>query len=197
MANGEYVEPIVTGEFRLAFPAVFEPKAAPGSDNAKYSITMLFDAKDPGIALLKALARAACVAKWGEEPSKWPKGLRPPFRNGEEVEWDGFAGKIFARASSRQRPGVVNARCQDVIDPEAVFGGLICRAQINAFAYDKAGNKGVAFGLNNLQILRDDGTRFSGRANARDVFEPVPESPGADDGFGPDSGSSSSGDIPF
>ena len=41
-----------------------------------------------------------------------------------------------------------------------------------AYGYDKAGNKGVAFGLQNLQKL-GDGERFSGRTAAEDDFDSV------------------------
>jgi hypothetical protein len=94
-----------------------------------------------------------------------------PIREGDAVEWDGFGGNVFVRAASQYMPGLVDAKLQPIIDKQAVFGGLICRAQVNAYAYDTAGNKGVTLGLNNLQILKDDGTTFSGKTKAEDAFE--------------------------
>ena len=187
---------VVTVAFRLAFPEVFAPKAAAEGGKEKFSITMLFP-KDgtrllPGmvdngadVMALRKLAFQAIKEKWGEDKAKWPANLKGidfakylsptgkdgwPFRDGDDQTWDGFAGSVFIRASSQYKPGIVDAKAQPVISQDQVFGGLICRAQINAYTYDNSGNKGVTFGLSNLQILKDDGTTFSGRQNAADVF---------------------------
>ena len=53
-----------------------------------------------------------------------------------------------------------------------MFGGLICRAQITAFAYDSNGSKGVSFGLSNVQVLKDDGVCYGGgRQKPEEVFD--------------------------
>lgn len=187
-------EKVVTVAFRLAFPEVFEPKASAQGGKLKFSITMLFPddgqplVKTDGGADLMALRRlafAACKEKWGADRDKWPANLRTidpktyvsptgkdgwPIRNGSLVEWQGFGGHTFIRASSEYRPGVVDSRVKPILDRSMVFGGLICRAQVNAYAYDMSGNPGVSFGLDNLQILKDDGTVFSGREKAEDAF---------------------------
>jgi hypothetical protein len=66
---------------------------------------------------------------------------------------------------------MVDAKLQAVISQDQIFGGLICRAQINAFAYDQPMNQGVSIGLSNFQILKDDGTVFSGREDPSKVFD--------------------------
>ena len=203
---------VVTVAFRLAFPEVFAPKAAAEGGKEKFSVTMLFP-KDgskllPGmngngadVMALRKLAFQAIKEKWGEDKAKWPANLKTldfanylsptgkdgwPFRDGDTQDWDGFAGAVFIRASSQYKPGIVDAKVQPILSQDKVFGGLICRAQINAYAYDNSGNKGVTFGLNNLQILKDDGTTFSGRQNATDVFEAVDDGGGTMQATGTD-----------
>jgi hypothetical protein len=186
---------VVTMPFRLAFPEVFTAKAAIEGGKAKFGVTMLF-AKDgtnlipslqgAGVLDLRRLAFAAAKEKWGEDKAKWPVGVRNldfkshvspngkdgfPIRDGDMVDWDGFKGTLFIRATSEFRPGVIDARKQEILAQSEVFGGLLARAQVNAFAYDTAGNAGVSFGLSNLQILKDDGTSFSGRQRAAEVFD--------------------------
>lgn len=198
-------ESIVSAPFRLAFPEVFKPKAAQEGGNAKYSVTMLFPKDNSplipslnGALALMAIRKLlfdAVKEKWGEDKSKWPASIRAidfktyvspngkdgwPLRDGDLVEWDGFGGMFFIRASSQFQPGLVNAKLQPVLDPTEVYGGLICRAQINAYAYDTNGNRGVTLGLNNLQILKDDGTIFGGKQNAADVFDAFGEAGGKD-----------------
>lgn len=186
---------IITAPFRLAFPEVFTPKAGAEGGKEKFSITMMFP-KDgsllipampgDGVLELRKIAFAAVKEKWGGDKSKWPANMKTldfakyvsptgkdgwPVRDGDLVEWDGFAGMLFARASSQYQPGLVNQKLQPVIDKNAVYGGLICRAQVSAFAYDNSGNKGVTFGLNNLQILKDDGVVFGTKQDPAGVFD--------------------------
>lgn len=165
---------VVTPEFRVSFPAVFQAKAVMGSTgDPKFSITMLF-APGTDLSGMKALVKAAGVEKWGADVSKWPKGLRLPFRNGEEKDYDGYGkGVVFCNATSKQRPGLVDHALQAIIDASEFYGGCYARATISAFAYDKAGNKGIALGLKNIQKLRD-GEPFSGRTKPENDFDAIP-----------------------
>ena len=210
---------IITVPFRLAFPEVFAPKASVEGGKEKFSITMMFP-KDgsllipampgDGILELRKIAYAAVKEKWGDDKSKWPANLKTldfakyvsptgkdgwPLRDGDLVEWDGFAGMLFARASSQYQPGMVNQKLQPVIDKDAVYGGLICRAQVHAYADDNSGNKGVTFGLNNLQILKDDGTVFSAKQDPAGVFDAFGD--GGSNGGDPFGSNTPDDDTPF
>jgi len=190
---------IIVGPFRLAFPEVFTPKAGAEGGKEKFSINMLFP-KDgallipsmpsEGINALRKLALAAIRQTWGEDKAKWPPNFRTldpkvatdvkgfPVRDGDLVSWDGFAGNLFARASSQFQPGLVNSKLQPIISQSEIYGGLICRAQINAYTYDVSGNRGVSFGLTNLQVLKDDGVSFgAGKSDAATAFTAYSESP--------------------
>lgn len=166
-------ENVITPEFRVSFPYVFRPqKPMEEGKDPKYSITMLFP-KGADLSKLKAAAKEAAVEKWGADQSKWPKNLRLPFRDQGEKELDGYeAGAIFVTATSKQKPGLVNARNEDIINDSDFYAGCYARASVRAFAYDKAGNRGVAFGLQNIQKLRD-GDPLGGRTRPQDDFEPV------------------------
>jgi hypothetical protein len=72
------------------------------------------------------------------------------------------------------RPGIVDANLQEIISEDDFYSGCYARATLTAFAYDKLGNKGVAFGLQNIQKLKD-GEHLSGRKNAESDFEAVEE----------------------
>ena len=168
----------ITPEFRAAFISVFKAtsmKNADGSVNKpKYSIRACF----PPTAKLDALKKEAQLAaqeKWGD---KIPKTLRSPFRLNEELEnpiigiGDDWIIMSFS-ANEDRRPGIVDAKLQDIIDDSDVYSGAWYRAQVRAFAYENAGNKGVSFGLQNVQKLRDDDPIGSGRIPASKAFEPV------------------------
>jgi Protein of unknown function (DUF2815) len=173
-------ENLITPEFRAAFISVFRATAMKNADGStskpKYSIRAAF----PPTAKLDALkkeAHNAATEKWGD---KIPKTLRSPFRLNEELEapivgiGDDWIIMSFS-ANEDRRPGIVDARLQDIIatDETEVYSGAWFRAQVRAFAYDTAGNKGVSFGLQNVQKLRDDDPLGNGRIPASKAFEPV------------------------
>lgn len=172
---------VMSPKARLAFPAFFTPTAMEEGQEKKYQCVLLFD-KDADLSALKAAAKAAMEEKW-PDAAKRPKNLRSPFRDGDEKEeWEGFPGQIYISARSNSKPGVVDANVQPIIEPSEIYGGCYVRATLNAFAYDTAGNKGVAFGLGNVQKLAD-GPAFDGRTRAEDDFTPVAgeETPEAND----------------
>ncbi len=165
---------VLTPMFRVSFPALFQPTAMDEKSTPKYGVTMLF----PKSTDLSVLEKAYKIALKKGIEEKWkgkkPKNLRSPFRDGDEEEdyneRDGFPGHIFIRASSLQKPGVVDKNCDPILDPAEVYAGCYARATVVAYPYDVAGNRGIAFGLQNLQKLKD-GEAFSGRKPASQDFD--------------------------
>lgn len=165
------MEKLMSPEFRVSFPAVFEPVIY-GESKPKYSVVMLFD-KSVDLLELKNIAKKAVEAKW-PDPEKRPKNLRNPFRDGDAEKPDvpGYENVTFVNASSLQKPGLVDANVQDIIDESEFYAGCYARATLTAYAYDTKGNKGVSFGLQNIQKIRD-GDPFSGKTNPQDDFNEV------------------------
>lgn len=164
---------LVTPRMRLAFACITEPKIK--DDGSKsWETVMLFDG-DTDMKELKKMAENAAINKWGTDKTKWPKGMKSPFRSGDEEnyqKYEGFEGKVVIRAAnSKNPPGIVNANLQAVIDPQEVYSGRWAKAHIRAYAYDTKGNKGVTFWLENLQLLEHDDRFGGGRARAEDVFQ--------------------------
>lgn len=199
MASNAKIEPVITPFFRVAFPHVFKPYSFNPEQEAKFSVVMLFDPEDQmseddqkKFRAMKAMVKAVAKAKW---PSGIPSGIRNPFRKGEEKpSLEGYAGKIFAPATTKMKPGLVDRNNQPIIDPAEFYGGCYARASVNAFAYDRMGNRGVSFGLQNIQKVRD-GDPFSGRKKAEDTFSAIDDQYDSDyDDLDLDGGPSSNGD---
>jgi hypothetical protein len=178
---------LITPEFRAAFISVFRATAMKNADGStskpKFSIRAAFPPK-ADLSALKKEAHAAATEKWGD---KIPKTLRSPFRINEELEapivgiGDDWVIMSFS-ANEDRRPGIVDNKLQDIIDDADVYSGAWYRCQVRAFAYDTAGNKGVSFGLQNVQKLRDDDPLGNGRIPASKAFEPVDVPAGASNG---------------
>jgi hypothetical protein len=171
-------ETIVTPKFRASYVYVFRPqKAMEAGKDPKYSITMLFD-KGADLVKLKTAANAAVVEKWGADKTRWPKNLRSPFRDQGEKNTEGYvAGNVFITATSKQRPGLINSQMQDILEDKDFYSGCYARASVRVFAYDTNGNRGVSFGLQNVQKLAD-GEPLGGRTKPEQDFEPVGDQEG-------------------
>lgn len=160
------------GEF--AFVSVFRP-AAPmeGSQNKdpQYQLTILWDEDDPKLRKLEKKIEEVAVAKWGAKAKTMlEKGqLKNPLRDGNERSADWMEGKRFMTARSNDRPDVVDADLEDIIDERKVYAGAIGRMDVWLYAFDKAGNKGVGAILNNVQVT-DEGERKGGRRDAASAF---------------------------
>jgi hypothetical protein len=171
---------VMTPKFRVSFPAVFKAEAYEDGE-PKFSVTMLFDSK-ADLSKLKAAAKAAIEEKW-PDAKKRPANLRSPFRDGaEKPDLDGYDGCIFVRATSKTKPGLVDENVQTIVDQAQFYGGCFARATVRAYAYDHKGNRGVAFGLENIQKL-SDGPAFSGKTTAEQDFGAADGADGADDIF--------------
>jgi len=166
---------IITPPFRVSFPSVFEPSSYQGGE-PKYSVVMLFypdkfnEADKKAFAALKAVADVAAMEKFKKPVKDFSDNMRKPIRRGEEkAHLEGYGeGCVFATASSKQRPGLIDKTKQEILDKDAFYPGCWARATVTAFAYDNKG-KGVAFGLHNIQKL-GDGENFTGRVAADEDF---------------------------
>lgn len=178
---------VITPLAILSYPHLAAPqKAAEDGKPAKFSATLIFTKEvlaDPKErALFEAMQNAALAAI----EAKWPgkaqfllasEGFKKGFRRDAEAK--GFpAGSIFINARSNRQPGIVYAHAGPDGKParmpnekilDEMYPGAIVRASLAAFAYDNNGNRGVSFGLNNLQKIRD-GERLDGHVAAENEF---------------------------
>jgi hypothetical protein len=165
---------VVTGKVRLSYVSLFET-----NDKGKYSTAILIPKSDT--ATLNKI-KAACEAvkadpksaqKWG---GKWLASFKYPLRDGDtdrDVEKNPeYKGCYFVNCNSGQKPGVVDAALDPIMDKEQVYSGCYGRVSINFYPFNTDGNKGIAAGLNNVQKMAD-GDPLSGRSRAEDDFTAV------------------------
>lgn len=173
---------VVTGKVRFSYVRVFEPWAGDDGQEPKYSVCVLIPKSDKEtLRKIKAAIEAAKTAgasKWG---GKIPPNLKTPLRDGDEERPDQeeFRGCYFLNANSRTKPGVVDAQLNPILDSTELYSGCYGRVSVNFYAFNTAGNKGIACGLNNLQKLAD-GDYLGGRSRPEDDFGPVSVEDGDD-----------------
>ena len=165
---------VITGKVRFSYAHVFEPVAMAESQDAKYQVSLIIPKSDLKTLekIEKAIEAAKVVGK--DKISKNGKlmpGLKMPLRDGDEDRPDNpeYADCMFINCSSKMKPGIVDKDLNPIMSQDEFYSGCYGRASINFYAFNNAGNRGIACGLNNLQKLAD-GEPLAGGASAETDF---------------------------
>lgn len=165
---------VITGKVRFSYAHVFEPVAMAESQDAKYQVSLIIPKSDLKTLekIEKAIEAAKVVGK--DKISKNGKlmpGLKMPLRDGDEDRPDNpeYADCMFINCSSKIKPGIVDKDLNPIMSQDEFYSGCYGRASINFYAFNNAGNRGIACGLNNLQKLAD-GEPLAGGASAETDF---------------------------
>lgn len=165
----------VTPELRLSYCHLFEAHAAPGSDKASYSLSVLIPKSDK--ALVKQIEAAIAKAvDENQDKLKTKKGLKLPLRDGDEKDDNPeYADHYFMSISSKDKPLVLDENKEDIIDTREVYSGMYGRVSFNFFAFNTAGNKGIGCGLNSV-MKTNDGEPFGSTYTKEQAEEDFSES---------------------
>jgi hypothetical protein len=206
--DGVWVTPKGRGMF-VALARKFQKKGD-GPDKAKYAfeimvppdadLTMLYDLANEKAAEegWKGIDFNGATLSDGKVKIKTKAGkvltVRSPFLDaeglyenvtskGEEVDLEGW---ITIRTASKQRRPVVRDASGEVIDVEDLeteaYSGRWARIMVKPYAYDVDNSKGVAFGLESVQLLaNDDKYGSSGSGTDGSGFGAVDDEDGEDD----------------
>lgn len=197
---------LITPRARVAFaPQLFTPRAGQDGGVEKYGASFLFDAeaqKTPEYAAL----RNAIVAIGRAERKHWDGTqfdklvaagkVRVPLLKGDDNTdkngnvYDGFAGTMYIRPTSKLRPQIIDRDKTPITEMTELYSGCYARASLGIFTYEAKGNRGIAFGLRNVQKL-GDGPPLGSYSRAEDDFEPVAADASSDIGF------KAEDDLPF
>lgn len=181
---------MLTPKFIVSFPSVFEARYNQLNGKNEYSIEMLFP-EGTNLNPLKKAVKQVIDEKW---PQGMPPGCKVPFKDGGEAadkakangkDKEIYRGKTFCRAKTGENnpPIVVNEKREEFIDHKEFYAGCMAHAYVNIAAYDKGGNKGVAFWLDKIQKTGDGEPLGAMRTSVEDDFE-VLDNVNADDQSG-------------
>lgn len=176
---------IITPPVRLSFPQLFVPKAMRNPDGTagkpKFSASLLLP-PDIDLKPFAAAYKAALLKKFNTIEVVVPAKNQPiKPADDKEAYATQFKGwrVINAGSNEQNRPVVVDQKLQPVTDASRIYAGMWVKVYLNAYAWHHpTGGKGVSFGLNAVQIVRDD-ERLDGRRVATDVFTPLEMPEGA------------------
>lgn len=178
---------VITGKVRGSYVNVFKARLNELNGKEEFSMQVLIPKSDKAtVSAIQGAIKAALAKKFnGKVPPNW----RNPLRDGDtETNSEGnplpeaYKGHYFMNVKSSDRPGIVDVNRQEVMDSGAFMSGDYCRVSMNAYGYDQKGNKGVAFGLQNIMVV-EKGEPLGGRSRAEDDFNDDWEDQSANDDF--------------
>lgn len=171
---------VTTGEVRLSYAHLFEPYAQNDDRAPRYSTVIVIPKSDK--ATINALKKAATEAAEAGKSSKFGGKIPPAIaKNPLTTMHDGdeeadlernpeYEGCMYMAVGGKTQPGIIDRQKQPILDQSEVYSGCYVRVALGAFAYNTQGNKGVSFGLNHVQKLRD-GEPLGGITRAEDEFD--------------------------
>ena len=181
---------VVVRDLIISFPKLFQPDDGPDPKNPRprYAATLIAtkevqqseswrqlqdaillaaEKKFPGkgAAMVKSGKIKTSIRDDGEDKGH-PKGSL--FFNARSIDPPGVVDRTADPATGK--PRVITEDDQVVGGAYEVYSGCIVHASVTPYYYDQAGNKGIAFALNNIQRWAD-GARLDNRKAAEDEFE--------------------------
>lgn len=149
---------VTTGKVLFSYVHVFEPTSIEEGGTLKYNTQIIFSKKDKKtLSILQAGIKAAEDGYAAKNGGKLPKKWKTPIRDGDD-EKEGieeYENCYFLALNSQRKPGVFDKNYQKILDPEEFYSGCFGLACINFYAFDVAGNKGIAAGLESIMKLSD------------------------------------------
>lgn len=163
--------------FPIAFVKIFRAEAFSGgkkrgpsedSGTKAYSLDVLIpkntDAGQDAHDDIRDLIDDAMDAEWGSDKPR----LKPDkfcLKDGDEVDYEGYAGHWYVTARSSTRPKIIDADGKTPLAEEdnRPYGGSICNTWVRIWAQNNEWGKRVNASLEAVQFVRD-GKRFAGAA---------------------------------
>ena len=158
---------VVTGECRLSYVNLFEPKAFKEGDDAKYSVTILIPKSDTKTIdnIKAAIQKAAEKGAQKHFGGRVPTNVANTLKDGDtEVDDLGdlknirnpeLKGHMYMRLQTKFRPKVLDENRNEILDPISVYSGCYGKVSLTCFAYSGDGKRGVSACLNNVMKTRD------------------------------------------
>ena len=191
MADNKNVSPTkVVIPCRISFANIWEPKSINGSEE-KYSVSCIIPKADK--KTLAKIEKAVDAAKQTGKEKKWsgkiPPNLKLPLRDGDidRPDDEAYANAMFINASSKDAPQIVDRKVDPILDPTDCGSGDYCNVSVNFYAFNANGNRGVAAGLGNIQLVKH-GERLAGKASASSDFIEVEDDEEIEGVFGGEDG---------
>ena len=173
---------ILLQNVRLAFPNLWQPRAAQDGGKAKYGASLILPHDHPAVKAIRALLPKVAKEKWGDKADVILKGLEKQDRiclhDGDvKAQYDGFAGNLFVSANSDGRPSVLDRDKTPLAATDGKpYSGCYVNVKVEFWGQEADGERGIPNRLNATILavqFAKHGEPFGGgtRTNVDDEFD--------------------------
>jgi len=157
---------------RLSFPSLFR-KAVFGGDETKYEATFLMGKEEHAAVIAEIEAGMAAVSK-EKHKGKLPPADKLCLKDGDTIDYDGYAGNMSIKASSPKRPMVIGTdRAPLTEDDGKPYAGCYVNAIIELWGQDNQYGKRVNANVLAVQFVKDGEPFGDGVSASIDDFDDV------------------------
>ena len=156
---------------RLSFPSLFHKAMFQGTET-KYEATFLLDKKEHAATITQVSDAIAAMLK--EHKTKLTSD-KICLKDGDMMEYDGYANTLTLKASSAKRPMVINKLKEPVTeDDNVIYSGCYVNTIVSLWFQDNGFGKRINASLEAVQFVKD-GTPFgdSGSKASLDDFDVI------------------------
>lgn len=154
---------------RLSFPSIFK-RASFNGDEGKFEATFLLNKETQAdqIAMLEKAIDAAIA----EAKVKVPSDKRC-LKDGDDFEYDGYAGHMAFKASTNRRPTIIDRDKTPLAedDANAPYAGCYVNAIVDIWVQNNSYGKRANGNLFGIQFLKDGEAFGAGDVDVTDDFE--------------------------
>jgi hypothetical protein len=151
---------------RLSFPSLFR-KAVFSGEETKYEATFLLDKEEHADKVSEIEAAIDRMVRDNLKGAKL-KEDKICLKDGDDIDYDGYAGKMSIKASNNKRPKVIDRdKSQLTEDDNRLYAGCYVNAVIELWAQNNQWGKRINANLLGVQFYKD-GEPFSDGAVASD-----------------------------
>ena len=145
---------IILKNVRVSFPSLFK-KGSFNGEETKYEATFLLNKEEHADSITEIKAQIADLVKSNLKGSKVPAD-KICLRDGDEVEYDGYAGCFSIKCSTKKRPIVIDRdRSPLTEDDGKPYGGCYVNASIDLWVQNNAYGKRINSTLLAVQFAKD------------------------------------------
>lgn len=145
---------IILKNVRVSFPSLFK-KGSFNGEETKYEATFLLNKEEHADSIAEIKAQIADLVKVNLKGAKVPAD-KLCLRDGDEVEYDGYAGCFSIKCSTKKRPIVIDRdRSPLTEDDGKPYGGCYVNASIDLWVQNNAYGKRVNSTLLAVQFAKD------------------------------------------
>ena len=178
---------ITIGECRLSYVHVFEPYTSMPGQEPKYSAVLLIPKTNAAAKaqIDEAIAAAVQQGVAGKWNGAAPANVQATLHDGDGVKdgGDPYSAEckghwvLNAGADKTHQPQIVGPDRKPILDQTQIYSGCYGWVNVNFYAYNYNGRKGVSCGLNAIMKTRDGQPLGGERVSVDEAFAGVQAQP--------------------